>query len=290
MISIIISSFGAIILSIIATALYAMLEPRVSIRKKKRSIDTILKFTNNDTRVILPIRSGELDDDFATKLESNRYVTLEEALTLTEIQEILEETKGVGYHLESSMINPDKIDATDNLICIGGPMATKVVAGYFNNGKPLDRIDFRWTRKNEKKRMANYRDFIYEADEEIIDGIKMIDNEMRIGKKIFRYDLHNLNKEKREGYVFLARLTGEEDFSDKDHGTVHIIFGNNSDCTLAALKVLVSRRKALIQKINENKRFGHYVFLIKCRLTSTGAEVNFNEFYDFTDACFGGKQ
>lgn len=291
MISGVFAFIWTIIVGTITTAICTWLAPLVSLRIKKRSIDSILKLTSNDTKVILPIRSGELDDEFATKLESNNYVTLEESLTLIELQKILEETKGIGFHLKPSMINPNSIVATDNLICIGGPMATKTVASFFNRGKQLDRIKFRWTRREEKKRIKNFSDFIYVTDKEVTsDGMILVDNEMQIGKKLFHYDLHNPIKEKREGYVFLARLTGDDDFSDKDHGTVHIIFGTNADCTLAALEILVSQRKALIQKIKEKKRSGHYVFLIKCKLTSTGAEVNFNEFYDYTDDCFGGKQ
>lgn len=266
---------------------FAKLQPILEQKRRKNNLDYVLKLNNNDIKVIIPVREGELDDDYATKLTWNKYVTFEESLVFVELQKVLEETRGTDFKLTTSMINPDVIGTADNVICIGGPMASRIVARFFRKGELLDKIKFRWTNRGDKDRLNKYSDFIYLADEEIIDGVTIKDNEIKVNNKAFRYDLHNQNIESREGYIFLARLIGENDFGDREHGTVHIIFGNNAACTLAAFKIFITQQRALIKKIKEKRRFGHYVFLIKCKMTITGAEPNFKEFYDYTEECFG---
>ena len=247
----------------------------------KKDVRYLLKMNENPIYVIWPLRRGKLDDSSSTALEWT-YVTLDEALALNELQKLTKDLRGPKYEMPSPTATRINRESSDNLICIGGPMVNEEVANYFR--KQLPNVKFKWTNKNDVARIEKFQDFIFLADADPEYGLA--DNEIRLinqdnGKDdiVFNYD------SKRGGYVFLIRLTGV-DFNNSENGTVHILFGNDAACTLAAVKVLNKQRKALIKRLKAKKRNGHYAVLIKCHKNGDHAVVDFNQFFDYTDECF----
>lgn len=168
----------------------------------------------------------------------------------------------------------------DNLICIGGPMANDEVAEYFKAGNKLNCIKFKWNNLQDVNRIKQFSDFIYLANEESDPKY----GEIKLGNSgHFKYIIGS------EGFVMFARLVGnrakkQNDFFDPEHGTVHILFGVNAQCTLAAVRAFNLQKKALLKLMKKHK--GHYLLIVKCRIKDGSVELDFNQTYDFTDDVF----
>ena len=86
-----------------------------------------------------------------------------------------------------------------------------------------------WEKRVVILRTKEYEDFIYTDNSNPMGGLKVGNQEI-------------LYKVGVEGYIILARLVGkqgkrsENDFSDSEHGTVHVMYGVNAKATLAAVK------------------------------------------------------
>lgn len=83
-----------------------------------------------------------------------------------------------------------------------------------------------------------------------------------------------------ERYVIIVRLS-REDFHRKNQGTVHILFGNGVEGTLAASKYLLHDYKDLYKKVKRKK---HYFIAFKIK-RYTGL-IDPNSFVDLTDEMF----
>jgi hypothetical protein len=76
-------------------------------------------------------------------------------------------------------------------------------------------------------------------------------------------------------------LTGEADFANRDHGTVHICFGNDKHATLSSAKCFNENRNELHKRLKHRKN--HYFVIAKC---STNNAIDFTTFRDLTDEVF----
>lgn len=82
-----------------------------------------------------------------------------------------------------------------------------------------------------------------------------------------------------ENVIFVIRLLGDKNFSNKNHGTVHIIFGVNSNATYLSSQFYyehASKLYEILKNDNHSKEFA-YAFKIK-----NSKEVLFNVKYDLT--------
>ena len=86
--------------------------------------------------------------------------------------------------------------------------------------------------------------------------------------------------EKDERYAVMVKLS-KEDFRSKDHGTVHILFGNGIEGTLAISRYLLFHYKD-INKLVRSRR--HYFVAFKVK-RKTGI-IDTDSFVDLTDQMF----
>ena len=249
--------------------------------RKMLETDYLLKMNKSDTYLSLPIRNGQIDTQRKSILTWN-YITFDEALVINEIQKIIDKEKRTKLILQDPAIEVNfyNRNSQDNLICIGGPMANDEVAKYFGTDKPLSKVKFRWDNINDKKKMNEFAEFIYPANEK---------TDLNFGEIIFGENKKFNYRLKDEGYIMLVRLVGKRDnkhndFSDPEHGTVHILFGVNAKCTLAATKIFNHQSKALKNIVKKHK--GHYLIVIKCKLQENSVEVDFNQVFDYTHEIF----
>ena len=85
---------------------------------------------------------------------------------------------------------------------------------------------------------------------------------------------------KDERYAIIVKLS-KEDFKSKDHGTVHILFGNGVEGTLAVSRYLLFNYRDLNKLVASKK---HYFIAFKVK-RKTGI-IDTNSFIDLTDRMF----
>lgn len=83
-----------------------------------------------------------------------------------------------------------------------------------------------------------------------------------------------------ERYAIIVKLSSD-DFGVKDHGTIHILFGNGIEGTLAISRYLLFNYKDLY---NRTKKRKHYFIAFKLK-KDTGI-INTNSFIDLTETMF----
>lgn len=79
----------------------------------------------------------------------------------------------------------------------------------------------------------------------------------------------------------MIKLTGNAIFSNKDHGTVHICFGNTTETSLAAIECYRKFTNEIYQRLKHRKEC--YFAIIKC---NRNGEIDFNNFWEVTDIAF----
>lgn len=258
----------AVIVPII-TWLIGFITTKYIIIRKRRKLQRILKLRKVETDIILPIRPGELkltSNVSATEI-SNDFVTFEEALSIYDIDRVVQDAGGSCTSL-TTQSNNDKTDESNNIFCIGGPLSNSRVARYFREFFPTVKFGC----------PPNSR-YINDHNRESLSNFVFVDDSDDIGTINFTNWTFDFNR-KNEGYIILARLMGKNDFGDCGHGTVHICFGNNAITTRAAAKCYSSHREELYRRL---KNEGHYFVILKC--TNNGI-VNFNTFRNVTDEAF----
>ena len=96
-------------------------------------------------------------------------------------------------------------------------------------------------------------------------------------KEVFNEEFLNNDDER---YAIIVKLSGE-DFNIENHGTVHILFGNGIEGTLAISQYLLKNYKDLYKIVKRKK---HYFIAFKIK-TSTGM-IDSKSFVDLTDKMF----
>ncbi|WP_168125513.1 hypothetical protein, partial [Pseudoflavonifractor sp. SW1122] len=86
--------------------------------------------------------------------------------------------------------------------------------------------------------------------------------------------------EKGERYAIIVKLSST-DFDIENHGTVHILFGNGIEGTIAISKYLLNNYRDLHKKV---KGKSHYFLAFKIK-RDTGIIIS-NSFVDLTDKLF----
>ena len=105
-------------------------------------------------------------------------------------------------------------------------------------------------------------------------------SEERVGFCWGEQDNQSFTVEKDERYAVMVKLS-KEDFHSKDHGTVHILFGNGIEGTLAISRYLLFHYKD-INKLVRSRR--HYFVAFKVK-RKTGI-IDTDSFVDLTDQMF----
>ena len=242
---------------------------------KRRKLQRLLMLRNQRTVIVAPVRSGrvKLDSNVgATEIE-NDFITMDEALSIYDANKLIDDVSGQCLSVSKIESSNETVSVSNNVFCIGGPLsndyAKKQFKSFFSSIKFGHPPKAKYlTNKNQKL----LYDFTFE---EKSDGEGCV----KIGNEAFTFDRDT------EGYIILIRLLGTVDFEHREHGTVHLCFGNNSITTKAAVKCYAEHCEELYRRLR--KKRGHYFVMIKC--SSDGA-IKFKTFVDVTDKAFSSKE
>jgi hypothetical protein len=232
---------------------------------KKKKINTILKLTKTDVDIKVPTRGGVVKPTGkATPLDTS-FIAFDDALALHDVINIVQ----IVRHESPSFSTGEVIDFDKNNFCIGGPLANEAVAYLFR--RYFASVKFGIPPKSINDNPQSYellKDFIYEEASDDIGTISFNNSEFK-----FKRDI--------DGCIVLIRLVGEYAFGNKEHGTVHICFGNSVDTSRLAPKCYTTNLSQLHRRLKGVK--GNYFVVLKC--TDKGS-IDFDSFKDYTAEVF----
>lgn len=153
-----------------------------------------------------------------------------------------------------------------NLFCIGGSLANKYSHDFFQQFFPNFKIlaSPEKIRTNPNK-IPNSRFMISENKKGFVWSDSIEDSFV---------------VEKDERYAIIVKLT-EDDFKIKNHGTVHILFGNGIEGTLAISQYLLFNYKDLYSRVKNKK---HYFIAFKLKRNTK--IIDPGSFLDLSDKMF----
>ncbi len=157
-----------------------------------------------------------------------------------------------------------------NIFCIGGSLANKYSYEIFKQFFPKFKI------MATEKKVKNNPNKIPEDNFVITDSEKGFCWGDSVEEQ-FQIDTD-------ERYAVIVKLTSN-DFNIKHHGTVHILFGNGIEGTLAISQYLFFNYKDLYSRTKKRK---HYFIAFKLK-KDTGI-INANSFIDLTEIMFSDTQ
>lgn len=254
---------------LLSTYIIGLFSTKFSGIRKKYKLKRILNLKKTSSELILPVREGHIKtDELSTSLTSN-YVTYDEALILFELKKFLNELGGKITELSLSKDNQE-INSLKNNFYFGGFLVNNYVRRIFKERFPM--VKFTCSK------------YTYDTFDNI--RCNLISNDSNDDKRYIQINGKNCLKYSRqeEGYIILIKMSGRKDFSESEHGTVHICFGNNSTTTLAAARCFTEHRSELYHRLKHRKN--HYFAIAKC----VNGEVSFNTFKDMTDEVFSNQQ
>ena len=233
---------------------------------KKKKINAILKLTKTDVDIIVPTRKGIVKPaGKATPLDTF-YVAFNDALALHDVIDVVQTT---GHKISFRTEKSNDFDGSKDIFCIGGPLANETVAALFKKcfasvkfGIPPTSI------KDNPQHYESLKDFIYEEASDDVGSI------------YFNKSPFNFTRGE-DGCIVLIRLIGEYTLGNKEHGTVHICFGNSVATSRLASQCYTKYLPELHRRLKEIK--GNYFVVLKC--TDRGI-IDFNSFKDYMQEVF----
>ena len=153
-----------------------------------------------------------------------------------------------------------------NVFCIGGLLANSYTYDLFQQFFP----SFKIYATREK----------FEFNPNKIPLKNFILSEDKVGFCWGEASSQSFVVKKDERYAIIVKLS-KEDFKSKDHGTVHILFGNGVEGTLAISRYLLFNYRDLNKLVASKK---HYFIAFKVK-RKTGI-IDTNSFIDLTDRMF----
>ena len=254
----------------IATGIIGFMGAKYNRYVKNKKIKSILKLTNNTVDIILPTRHGEVTptNDDKTVIEAE-FVALNDLRAFYDTVGVIQDS-GYEVSLVSDTDTLNNSNELKNIFCIGGPVANRKVASYFRRyftsvkfGMPPDKYI------NDYNREALV-DFIYSESSVNVGTIAFGETEFKFKRGV-----------RGGGCIILIRLVGEDTFGNREHGTVHICFGNTVETNKHAAKCYTKYFSEFYRRVKKIR--GNYFIVLKC--TNDGI-IDFSSFKDYIAEVF----
>lgn len=252
-------SFGYTVI----VAILTFIIQKVYTELKKYKVKRCLSLKRKECKIILPIYNKKLHN----KREKIPMCPIGDIKAATNIIDLIY-TTGLHSYQQSIIYENVYFDSFENynIFCIGGSLANHYSYDLFKQFFPKFKI---YASENKIKTNPNNIPASHFVASEIKKGFCWGDSSDE--EFLINYD---------ERYAILIKLTNE-DFHLKNHGTVHILFGNGVEGTLAISKYLLYNCKDLYKRVKGKK---HYFVVFKIK-RDTGI-INPNSFIDLTNKMF----
>lgn len=252
-------SFGYTVIVALVGVLAGKIIPII----KKYKIKKCLSLTKNECKIALP----SYDKQLHNKIDIIQMCPIGDIKAASNVIDLIHAT-GLYSHQHSIFYENNYSNAIENynIFCVGGSLANKYSYNFFQQFFPNFKIyaPEEKIKTNPNQIPANY--FVLSETEKGFCWGNRADEQFLIGTD--------------ERYAVIVKLTSE-DFGIKNHGTVHILFGNGIEGTLAISKYLLYDYKDLYRRVKRKK---HYFIAFKVK-RSTGI-IDSNSLVDLTDKMF----
>lgn len=230
-------------------------------RRKKRKIRKFLSLQKKDCKIILP--------NYMKKVHSNviPVAPVEDIKAASNIIDLIHAT-GLYSHQQSIIYESNYYDSFENhnVFCIGGSLANQYSYELFKQFFPKFKIYATEEKIRTNPNNVSADHFIMSDSKKGFCWGDSSDEEFLINSS--------------ERYAIMVKVSNE-DFKLKNYGTVHILFGNGTEGTLAISRYLLNDYKDLYKRVKKKK---HYFVAFKIN-RATGI-IKANSFIDLTDKMF----
>lgn len=230
---------------------------------KKYEIKKCLSLGKKGCKIILPNYGKKLHN----KIDIIQMCPIGDIKAASNIIDLIH-TSGLYSHQQSIIYEWNYFDAFENynVFCVGGSLANPYSYDLFQQFFP----EFKIYASEERIRTNPNR----------IPPSHFVVNESKLGFCWGNPPDGEFLINADERYAIIIKLSNE-DFGNKNHGTVHILFGNGIEGTLAISKYLLHDYKDLYKRVKGRK---HYFIAFKVK-RDTGI-IDSSSFFDLTDTMF----
>lgn len=231
---------------------------------KRHKIRKCLSLKKKDCKIVLPCYGKKLHN----KIELIPMCPIGDMKAVSNVIDLIYKTE--LYSRQESIFYEDGYSISFdnyNIFCVGGSLANLYSYNLFQQFFPR----FKICATSEKiKTNPN----------------KIPESHFEINEKYNGFCWGNYSPrehflvESDERYAIIVKLT-DKDFNIKNHGTVHVLFGNAVEGTIAISKYLLNNYEDLYQRI---KNQDHYFIAFKLK-RDTGL-IDTNSFVDLTNEMF----
>lgn len=246
----------------ICGAIIGFFSSKILFELKKRKIRKCLSLGKYDCKIILPNYRGTLHNPN----DVLSYCPIGDVQAASNVIDLIHST-GLYSHQQSIIYEEKYSDSFEryNIFCIGGFLANQYTFDLFKQFFPCFKIcaPEEKIRTNPNKIPESY--FVKSSKKGFCWGNKC-DEQFLVKPD--------------ERYAVIVKLSAS-DFSVKNHGTIHILFGNGIEGTIAISKYLLNGYQDLYKRVKGKK---HYFLAFKIE-RDTGIIIH-NSFKDLTKIMF----
>ena len=262
------------LIGVVLSWLTGFFQNKIIAQGRKRKFNRLWGLKNDSVcEVIMPVRYGRLQQQFLGQQEftttfSHQYVTLNECDTTAEIARMLPE-----HHIR--VVRDIKDTRTENVkISLGGLLANDYTIRFFKGEMG---VHFRHNLQRgssaatlEQPELRYVREFL------TLRGDRRA---MYIGEGPDRFEYPY----DKDGDCLVWVKVSNDDFGQKNHGTVHCLFSNGADAVTDAVKFISENYMEFYSRLKAKGHLDHHFILL--RYTATH-EFDMTSFCDVTDMMF----
>lgn len=256
-------SFAYTLLVAICGFVISKLIPKI----KQYKIRKCLSLSKYECKIVLPCYNKKLHN----KNDLIQVCPVGDIKAVSNIIDLIH-TTGLYSHQQSIIYENDYFSNFENynIFCIGGSLSNQYTYDIFQQFFPKFKIYACKDKIENNPNKIPYSHFILNEFEKGFCWGNLPDEKFIINND--------------ERYAIIVKLSNE-DFNIKNHGTIHILFGNGVEGTLAISKYLLNNYKDLYSRVG---RKSHYFIAFKLRKT-TGI-IDTKSFIDLTEKMFNDIQ
>lgn len=256
-------SFVYTILIAIIGFLMSKIVPKINTHRIRKC----LSLKQSECKIILP----SYDKKLHSNIEIIQVCPLGDIKAAANIIDLINIT-GLYPHQQSIIYEStyNSIFEKYNIFCIGGSLANQYSYEIFKQFFPKFKIMSTEKKVKNNPNKIPYNHFVITDTEKGFCWGNSLDEQFLIDTD--------------ERYAIIVKLSST-DFGVKDHGTIHILFGNGIEGTLAISQYLLHNYKDLY---NRTKKRKHYFIAFKLK-KDTGI-IDTNSFKDLTETMFSNTQ
>lgn len=245
------------------TALAGFLTGKIIIKFKKNKIKKCLSLTQNECKIILPSYNKKIHNN----IDIIPVCPIGDIKAASNIIDLIHKT-GLYSHQESIFYENTYSNNFNNynIFCIGGSLANKYSYDLFKQFFPKFKIIVSENKMKTNPNKIPHEYFVVSNTEEGFCWGNL------------SAERFTINQDER--YAIIVKLCSK-DFSIKQHGTVHILFGNGIEGTLAISQYMLNDYKDLYKRVKGKE---HYFLAFKLK-KDTGI-IDTNSFIDLSNQMF----